>query len=106
VHDTFHHHLAGEKEYFADRTGLVHISGVDDPKVAVADMLDAHRVLIDGGDRLQNIAQIQKLLSLGYAGPFSFEPFAAGIHALADPMAAAKRSMDFVAKAVDAAPAS
>ncbi|MFJ1294162.1 TIM barrel protein, partial [Paracoccus yeei] len=28
VHDTFHHHLAGETEVFADWTGLVHISGV------------------------------------------------------------------------------
>jgi 2-keto-myo-inositol isomerase len=106
VHDTFHHHLADEKEYFADRTGLVHISGVDDPKVAVADMLDAHRVLIDDADRLQNIPQIRTLLSLGYAGPFSFEPFAAEVHALADPMAAANRSMDFVAKAIESAPVS
>uniref|UniRef100_UPI00037CA48A TIM barrel protein n=1 Tax=Xanthomonas phaseoli TaxID=1985254 RepID=UPI00037CA48A len=31
VHDTFHHHLAGETELFPERTGLVHISGVTDP---------------------------------------------------------------------------
>lgn len=56
VHDTFHHHLAGETEFFPERTGLVHISGVIDPGVSVADMLDAHRILVDGGDRLENIA--------------------------------------------------
>jgi 2-keto-myo-inositol isomerase len=106
VHDTFHHHLADEKEYFADRTGLVHISGVADPKVAVAEMLDAHRVLIDDRDRLRNIAQIRDLLSLGYAGPFSFEPFAAEVHALSDPIAAAKRSMAFVAQAIETTPGS
>ena len=106
VHDTFHHHLAGEKEYFADRTGLVHISGVDDPKVAVAEMQDAHRVLIDEADRLQNIAQIRDLLSLGYQGPFSFEPFAARVHSLSDPLAAAKLSMDFVVRAMETRPGS
>ena len=31
VHDTFHHHLAGEAAIFPELTGLVHISGVDDP---------------------------------------------------------------------------
>ena len=55
VHDTFHHHLAGETEVFADWTGLVHISGVTDPDVAVEAMLDPHRVLVDGADRLENI---------------------------------------------------
>ena len=34
VHDTFHHHLAGEAALFPALTGLVHISGVDDPDLA------------------------------------------------------------------------
>ena len=66
VHDTFHHHLAGETEFFPERTGLVHISGVIDPDVSVDDMLDAHRVLVDGRDRLENLPQIKALLALGY----------------------------------------
>lgn len=100
VHDTFHHHLAGETAFFPEWTGLVHISGVSDPDVSVADMLDAHRVLIDTTDRLENLQQIRTLLARGYAGPFSFEPFAPGVHALSDPMAAAKDSADFVSKSV------
>lgn len=96
VHDTFHHHLAGETEFFPDRTGLVHISGVVDPGVEVDDMLDAHRVLVDAGDRLGNLDQIRALRKAGYAGPFSFEPFAAEIHALADPEAALKDSIAFI----------
>ncbi|ACL62839.1 TIM barrel protein [Methylobacterium nodulans] len=96
VHDTFHHHLAGETEFFPEWTGLVHISGVTDPIVAVADMLDAHRVLVDGADRLENIPQIRRLIAAGYSGPFSFEPFATEVHELEDPKGAAKRSMDFV----------
>ncbi len=53
VHDTFHHHLAGETELFPERTGIVHISGVVDPAVAVDEMLDPHRVLVDRADRLE-----------------------------------------------------
>ena len=100
VHDTFHHRLAGETEFFPEWTGLVHISGVSDPDVVVADMLDAHRILIDKTDRLENLAQIRELLAGGYTGPFSFEPFASEIHALIDPMAAAKDSMDFLEKSL------
>lgn len=96
VHDTFHHHLAGETEFYPRRTALVHISGVTDPKIAVKDMLDAHRVLVDAKDRLGNIAQIRALLEAGYDGPFSFEPFAAEVHDLADPEAALRDSIAFV----------
>lgn len=100
VHDTFHHHLAGETEFFADRTGLVHISGVVDPAVAVADMLDAHRVLVDDADRLGNITQIRALNAAGYSGPCSFEPFAAEVHDLADPVSAVRASIAHIKAAI------
>ncbi|MFD2813936.1 hypothetical protein ACFSYD_04360 [Paracoccus aerius] len=67
-----------------------------DPDVAVADMLDAHRVLVDGQDRLENLHQIRALLDAGYDGPFSFEPFAPEVHGAADPKGAVKTSMAFV----------
>lgn len=85
LHDTFHHHLGGEAELFPQRTALVHISGVSDPRPAAEALLDAHRVLVDGADRLDNLAQIRALRAGGYAGVFSFEPFAAEVHALPDP---------------------
>jgi len=96
VHDTFHHTLAGEAEVFAAHTGLVHISGVTDPAVMLADLTDAHRVLVDAEDRLGNLAQIEELLRAGYAGPVSFEPFAPEIHALTDPGPHLARSFDFI----------
>lgn len=102
VHDTFHHTLAGETAYFPERTGLVHISGVTDPGLAVADMLDPHRVLVDATDRLDNVGQIRTLLGLGYDRPFSFEPFAAEVQGLADPEAALRASMAHVAESVEA----
>ncbi|KJZ18544.1 TIM barrel protein [Loktanella sp. S4079] len=100
MHDTFHHHLAGETEFYPELTGLVHISGVTHPTIAVDEMLDEHRVLVDAADRLHNIPQIKELLDLGYDGPFSFEPFAAEIHGLRDPEAALAQSISYVKSAL------
>ncbi len=96
THDTFHHHLAGEADIFPELTGLIHISGVDDPRVSVRDMRDSHRVLVGPGDRLGNLQQIAALRRAGYSGPLSFEPFAEQLRTLSDPAAAIRASMDFV----------
>ena len=102
VHDTFHHHLAGGGAMFPDMTGIVHVSGVVDPDVAVADMRDPHRVLVDGRDRLGNVAQIAALRDGGYTGPISYEPFAPSVHAMPDPRAALLASMDDIRQGVAA----
>lgn len=84
VHDTFHHHLASEHEFFPELTGLVHISGVDDAHAPLASIRDGHRVLVGEGDILGNAQQIDTLLSTGYGGYLSFEPFAESVHGLVD----------------------
>jgi 2-keto-myo-inositol isomerase len=96
VHDTFHHHLAGEAAIFPASTGLVHISGVDEPRLRVGEMRDAHRVLVGPHDRLGNLDQIRALRAAGYDGFLSFEPFAAEVQSRSDPAPAIRRSMDFV----------
>ncbi|MBB4008189.1 TIM barrel protein [Allorhizobium taibaishanense] len=96
VHDTFHHVLAGEPDLFAAMTGLVHISGVDDGKVGIDDMRDPHRVMVTEHDRLDNVGQIKSLLAAGYTGPFSFEPFAASVHASSDPQTLIRNSIELV----------
>ncbi len=96
THDTFHHHLAGEPEIFPQLTGLVHISGVTDTAIGVADMRDKHRVLVDRKDRIGNVDQIRDLRTAGYTGPLSFEPFAEELRALKDPAQEIKRSMSFI----------
>ncbi|MCP3465769.1 TIM barrel protein [Bradyrhizobium sp. CCGUVB23] len=105
VHDTFHHHLAGGGPLFPEYTGIVHVSGVVDVDLAVADMRDAHRVLVDEADRLGNIAQIEALLAAGYAGPISYEAFSPAVHALADPESALRRSIGFLNERVSLTPA-
>ena len=103
VHDTFHHALAGETDFFPQWTGIVHISGVTDPGLAVGDMLDPHRVLVDDADRLENLSQIRALLAGGFDGPLSFEPFAEEVHTLPDPAPAIRASIAHVRAGVAAA---
>jgi 2-keto-myo-inositol isomerase len=96
VHDTFHHYLAGETEFFPDRTGLVHISGVVDTTLAHNDIRDQHRILVGPGDLLGNLAQIRTLLAGGYQGPLSFEPFAESVHRMEDIAGALRESMALI----------
>ncbi len=98
VHDTFHHTLAHGGPLFPEHTGIVHISGVVDQSVGLADMRDPHRVLVTPGDRLGNIAQIEALQAAGWNGPVSFEAFSPEVHALADPESALRASMDHIAR--------
>jgi 2-keto-myo-inositol isomerase len=95
VHDTFHHYVAGEVRMFPEWTGIVHVSGVDDLSIPVNALLDADRVLVGPDDRLGNIAQIVALME-GYSGPYSFEPFAASVHGLADIEGALRASMHLI----------
>ncbi|RUV17091.1 MULTISPECIES: TIM barrel protein [unclassified Mesorhizobium] len=98
VHDTFHHHLAGEREFFPEFTGIVHISGVIDPALTPEEMQDGHRVLVDDRDRLDNVGQIRALLDRGYAGALSYEAFAPEVHASNAPAAALSKSMRFISE--------
>ena len=100
VHDTFHHRGAAEERIFADRTGLVHISGLEDPDVSFKDMLDGHRVLVGPKDRLGNVEQLRQLYADGYVGVVSFEPFAQEVHGLPDPVAAVRDSMEYLRDAL------
>jgi 2-keto-myo-inositol isomerase len=101
VHDTFHHALADGGPIYPDLTGIVHVSGVKDA-IYVNDMRDSHRVLVDADDLLGNVAQIRALRAAGYAGPVSYEPFAASVHDLADPKSALAASMEFIRAGVTA----
>jgi len=102
VHDTFHHHLAGEGQFFPELTGLIHLSGVEDRSLDVSRMRDEHRVLPGPADRLGSIAQLRTLLGAGYSAYASFEPFAAGIATAADIEQRLASSMAYLSAAVAA----
>ncbi len=96
VHDTFHHRLAHGGPYFPEHTGIIHISGVEDATLSVADMGDQHRVLVGPADVLGNVQQIADLAAAGYTGAISFEAFAPETHALPDPVAEIAKSFEFI----------
>ena len=96
THDTFHHFVAGEKEIFADRTGLIHVSGVTDKKHTAATMRDPQRVLVDGHDTIDNRGQVKALIAAGYKGYVSFEPFSAEVHKSKMIARELARSMDYL----------
>ncbi len=78
--DTFHHHLYPPAEQERDRLdipaiGLVHISGVDDPRPR-EQLTDEERIMLTPQDRLHSCAQMRELEARGYRGVYSFEPFA------------------------------
>ncbi|WP_461538599.1 TIM barrel protein [Spongorhabdus nitratireducens] len=103
LHDTFHHHLAGEQQYFPELTGLVHISGVNNPELDTGRMQDCHRILISEADCLGNIKQLAALIKGGYQGAFSFEPFAAEVYDHPQLAAELKKSVAFIEDAVSSA---
>jgi 2-keto-myo-inositol isomerase len=102
VHDTFHHYLAGEARMYPEWTGLVHISGVDED-LPLDRLRDKHRVLVEGSDILGNIGQIIGLME-GYSGPYSFEPFAASVHAQGDIAGALEISMHWIDREIAKVP--
>ena len=96
THDTFHHFVAGEKEVFADRTALIHVSGVTDKSHTAATMRDPQRVLVDAMDLIDNKGQLQKLFAAGYKGYVSFEPFSAAVQKSKQIARELARSMDYL----------
>jgi len=117
IHDTFHHFLATAPDnsspessaraeiaervmnadgFFAEHTGIVHISGVTDQRISAQDMTDSHRVLVDAADQLYNLEQINALVGAGYAGPISVEAFSPVVHEYADAASRLTQSFNYI----------
>jgi 2-keto-myo-inositol isomerase len=96
THDTFHHFVAGEADFFADRTGLIHVSGVTDRSHTAATMRDPQRVLVDASDMIDNKGQVARLMADGYKGFVSFEPFSVTVHKSKQIARDLARSMDYL----------
>lgn len=96
VHDTFHHYLAQEAEFYPQNTGMVHVSGVEDKTLTIEEMSDEHRVLVGAADILGNVEQLRSLAAQGYGGPISYEAFSPVVHELTDPKADLQASMKYL----------
>ena len=102
VHDSFHHFLSGETEFFPSQTGLVHISGVDDRRLSRAAMKDEHRVLVGPDDALDTAGQLRALIRGGYDGLVSVETFAPRVQEIIDIGATLRSSLAGLTAAVGA----
>jgi 2-keto-myo-inositol isomerase len=81
LHDTFHHYLSGETEFFPNQTAIVHVSGVLAGKTKAA-TTDEDRILVTKDDIMDNRGQVTSLLEGGCTAPISYEPFSPQVRAL------------------------
>src|SRR5580704_17785805 len=81
LHDTFHHYLSGETEFFPNQTAIIHVSGVLAGKTKVA-ITDDDRILVTKDDIMDNRGQVTSLLEGGCTAPISYEPFSPQVRAL------------------------
>ena len=99
VHDTFHHKLSNENNFFSSVTGLVHFSGVSN-KYDNIDLQDDHRSIVDEADIIDNISQIKELIKENYNGYFSFEPFSNELITNKDIFEITKNCLSFIKKQI------
>ncbi|MGC1021326.1 TIM barrel protein [Pantoea agglomerans] len=87
--DTFHHHLfedaeqTFEQEIDIQQIGLVHLSGVTDPR-PVNQLTDEERIMLSADDRLRSKQQVERLEKMGYTGLYAFEPFSSVMNSWQD----------------------
>ena len=74
LHDTFHHKISNDYNFFPSLTGLVHFSGVSNIYKDI-NLEDNHRSIVNKLDIINNVDQIKKFVKENYNGYFSFEPF-------------------------------
>ena len=81
LHDTFHHFLSGEIEFFPKETAIVHVSGLLPGKTKAA-TTDEDRILVTEDDIMDNRGQVAALLKAGCIAPISYEPFSSKVRDL------------------------
>jgi 2-keto-myo-inositol isomerase len=81
LHDTFHHYLSGEIEFFPKETAIVHVSGLLAGKTKAA-TTDEDRILVTEDDIMDNRGQVAALLKAGCTAPISYEPFSSRVRDL------------------------
>ncbi|MES2143042.1 MAG: TIM barrel protein [Pseudomonadota bacterium] len=74
-YDTFQHFRAGDEALFFDRIGLVHISGIARADLPPADLTEPDRGFVFANDRIGNVDRLRALVTAGYRGFVSVEPF-------------------------------
>jgi len=97
LHDTFHHYLSGETEFFPKQTEIIHVSGVlaGKPKGAIT---DEDRILVTKDDIMDNRGQVAALLDAECPAFISYEPFSPQVRELplSELRAQLQKSIDYL----------
>jgi 2-keto-myo-inositol isomerase len=101
-HDTFQFYRWGDTEMFPERIGLVHISGIDRTDLPPGELTEPDRGLVSERDRAGNLDQLQKLISGGYSGYVSTEPFNPVVQKDSNLTSKLTRSLDYVRRGIGA----
>lgn len=99
-YDTFQHFRALDDALFADRIGLVHISGISRADLGPSELTEPDRGFVFLEDRVKNIDRLRVMIDAGYKGFVSMEPFSPDTQR--DPRIAERlrASLDLVASAL------
>ena len=97
LHDTFHHYLSGETEFFPKQTAIIHVSGVLAGKTKAA-ITDDDRILVTKDDIMDNRGQVAALLDAQCKAPISYEPFSSQVRELplSELKAQLQKSIDYL----------
>jgi 2-keto-myo-inositol isomerase len=97
LHDTFHHYLSGETEFYPKQTAIIHVSGVLVGKSKAA-ITDEDRILVTKDDIMDNRGQVATLLDGDCRAPISYEPFSPQVRELPLPelKAQLQESIDYL----------
>lgn len=105
-HDTFQFFRCGDERTFPERIGLVHVSGISRRDLAPSGLSEPDRELVFVDDRVGNVSQLRELMTAGYHGYISMEPFSPEIQQ--DPALGIRlpASFNYLAAALGVQPAS
>lgn len=101
-YDTFQFFRCGDDRLMSERIGLAHMSGISRTDLAPTDLTEPDRGLIFVGDRVGNVRQLQALISAGYSGYVSMEPFDPAVQTDPDLSKKLRASLEYVAALIGA----
>lgn len=82
--DTFQFFRCGDTALFPEKIGLAHMSGITRGDLAPGALTEPDRGLVGATDRVNNLQQLRALVTGGYGGFISMEPFDPGVQQSVD----------------------
>lgn len=95
-YDTFQFYRARDAQLYPEMIGLVHVSGISRGDLPPERLTEPDRGFVDESDITDTAGQLKHVVTKGYSGYVSMEPFDPAIHAMDDVSGPLARSFDFL----------